>query len=354
MNESISIFQRLHKELFTPSYYPTEIKQGTRSLPDWALEPSFVQLVVRTKEFLRELAHKAPGDRDTDAATAAFLDTLKSENMVREDAYEIYSFPMFTREFCDKLLEEKENYYRKAKEVKGLEIVAPNSMNNYGLIVDDIGMECFMSDVRMEYVLPVSKILFPTLSSRFDIHHAFIVSYEGSKDTHLDMHHDAATVTWNICLGKEGFVGAGLTFCGNYGSKDHRRSSHRYHHEIGRCVVHDSKRRHGADVIAGGERHNLIIWNKNSEFEEQFNLYKRSPGFYKAEEGAPDVECVSYTHDRDFLIYKPYPAQTIYRAVLDPPWCPPNGSEYEVCNCINIISSLLLQHNAQYTIFTIL
>merc|ERR1719231_37586 len=120
-------------------------------------------------------------------------------------------------------------------------------------------------------------------------------------DLGLDMHVDNSDVTFNVCLGKE-FSGAGLSFCGYMGEPRHRNLSYTYAHKKGHCVVHLGRRRHGADDITTGERLNLIIWNTNL-------THRSSPGYlelqrqhrYEREAAAPDLVCLSYTHDRDYL-----------------------------------------------------
>ena len=56
--------------------------------------------------------------------------------IMREEAEGVYSFPLFTAEFCAMFLEELDNY-----KATGLPIRRPNSMNRYGLIVNEIGMK---------------------------------------------------------------------------------------------------------------------------------------------------------------------------------------------------------------------
>ena len=46
----------------------------------------------------------------------------------------------------------------------------------------------------------------------------------------LDMHHDAAEVTVNICLGRDGFHGGDLLFCGRAGTTEHRSFQYSYKH----------------------------------------------------------------------------------------------------------------------------
>lgn len=43
----------------------------------------------------------------------------------------VYSFPLFTEDFCDRLLEEIFHFYE-----SGLPARRPNSMNNYGAWVE--------------------------------------------------------------------------------------------------------------------------------------------------------------------------------------------------------------------------
>jgi hypothetical protein len=118
------------------------------------------------------------------------------------------------------------------------------------------------------------------------------------------MHVDNSDVTFNVCLGKE-FTGSGLAFCGYMGEPAHRHLSHTYTHRKGRCVVHLGRRRHGADDIASGERMNLIIWNHNLAYRASrayVDLQRQRA--YAREAGPPDLQCLSYTHDRDYLEYK--------------------------------------------------
>ena len=171
------------------------------------------------------------------------------------------------------------------------------------------------SDALQDRVLqPLARLLYPKAGSQLSLHHAFVVDYSADKDTSLDMHHDNSDVTFNVCLGKQ-FEGAGLTFCGLLGQPDHRQLSGQYKHIIGRCLVHLGAHRHGADHIVSGRRMNLIVWNENLQFRESNEFrHVRSmlkEGSYQAEEGAPDLLCVSSTHDRD----APNPK--------DDAWCPP-------------------------------
>lgn len=205
-----------------------------------------------------------------------------------------------------------------------------------------------MDALQTRVLHPIAKLLFPEEGSQFDGHHSFMVQYKpgearprthtycmhgleenndmicSEQDLGLDMHTDDSDVTYNLCLGKD-FTGAGLTFCGMVGQSDHRQLSHIYKHVKGSCVVHLGRKRHGADDIQSGERRNLIIWNHSQAFRESHGYTDRSG--YQKEEAPPTPECLSYTHDRDYGVFKEYPEQREkYRGHG---WCPPEASTYD-------------------------
>eukprot|EP00966_Prymnesium_polylepis_P090364 2092814-Prymnesium_polylepis.1 len=197
--------------------------------PEW-LAPSF----------------RAAFDEEDGAARAA-----KLRGVVEEVAPGIFAFELLTHAFCDQLLEEMVHY-----EASGLPVVRPNSMNNYGVVLNSIGMERTMDLLQRDYVAPLAEALFPLEGAHVDHHHTFMVQYRAGEDLGLDMHTDACDVTLNVCLGKD-FTGAGLTFCGLRGddSGDERRFQYRHTHVKGRAIMHLGHQRHGADDIETGERY---------------------------------------------------------------------------------------------------
>ena len=71
--------------------------------------------------------------------------------------------------------------------------------------------------------------------------------------------------------------------------------------------------RHGADDITAGERLNLIVWN-HSTLYRQTDHYKWRD--VPEETEPPSMECLSFTHDRDYGLYKPYPPGKVRRCGL--------------------------------------
>ena len=61
----------------------------------------------------------------------------------------------------------------------GLPARRPNSMNNYGIILSDIGLEPFIDQLQ-GLLQPMGRELFPGPGSLWDGHHCFIVRCSGS------------------------------------------------------------------------------------------------------------------------------------------------------------------------------
>eukprot|EP01062_Namystynia_karyoxenos_P000277 TRINITY_DN10087_c0_g1_i1.p1 TRINITY_DN10087_c0_g1~~TRINITY_DN10087_c0_g1_i1.p1 ORF type:complete len:572 (+),score=182.14 TRINITY_DN10087_c0_g1_i1:89-1717(+) len=258
------------------------------------------------------------------ACAAALADGSAAawRGLVKTEGREVYSFPLFTPEFCDTFVEELYSFYASKLPAK-----RPNSMNNYGVIVNDIGMEPMLDVLQREVLAPLSAAFYPGIGSNLDHHHSFVVRYKMGEDLGLDMHTDDSDVTFNCCMGRQ-FQGAGLQFCGDLGMPDHRAATLLYQHQKGRCVFHLGRRRHGADDITDGERLNLIIWNHNSEYRRTRESAMRGmQKHYRREAAPPDPVCVSYTHDRDYGVFQAHTERT--RRYRGRGWCPPPHAEYD-------------------------
>merc|ERR1719181_2491667 len=168
-------------------------------------------------------------------------------------------------------------------------------MNRYGLIFNQLGLEPAITVLQQQYIKPLQHFLFGQEGFPPDDHHCFLVRYKKEEDVGLDMHQDSSDVTLNVCLGRE-FEGSTLTFCGLVGSRDHRLMKHVYHHQVGKAVIHLGRQRHGADDLRGGERLSFILWNTSKTWR-QSDAYFRSMSRRKQAEAAPDLVCLSYTHD---------------------------------------------------------
>eukprot|EP00854_Cymbomonas_tetramitiformis_P002438 gene2438-3170_t len=176
----------------------------------------------------------------------------------------IYSLQVLRGSICRQLVEEIDHAQR-----AGLPLTRPNSMNNYGLILHEIGLAEPIERLMRDYVAPLARVFYPEWGGgALDDLHAFTIQYSLGEDRELSEHMDESEVTLNLCLGTN-FTGAELFF---RGIRDHP-SSMKPHpenitvtHAPGVAVLHLGQHFHGAYPILGGSRYNLIAWCKSSGF----------------------------------------------------------------------------------------
>lgn len=154
----------------------------------------------------------------------------------------------------------------------------PNSMNRYGVVLEDIGLAPLMDALVEALVEPMVAALWPAQAARGELAdlsdlHAFTVRYRGGEDRHLDTHTDSSDATLNVCLGGN-FRGGGVYFHGLAGAEGdedrdpmtcpHPTNCQRclvtHPHESGVALLHLGTHIHGAHPIEAGERTNLIVW----------------------------------------------------------------------------------------------
>eukprot|EP01130_Rhizamoeba_saxonica_P014131 TRINITY_DN6126_c0_g1_i2.p1 TRINITY_DN6126_c0_g1~~TRINITY_DN6126_c0_g1_i2.p1 ORF type:complete len:466 (-),score=88.45 TRINITY_DN6126_c0_g1_i2:6-1382(-) len=176
-------------------------------------------------------------------------------SIVNEVHTGVYTFDMLSEQFCSMLIEEINNF-----ENSGLPIQRPNSMNNYGVILDHFGFTKMISTLIKTCILPLSSLLFPdSYGKTLDNHHSFIVKYKIGEDLDLAEHADSSHVTLNVCLGKQ-FSGGSLYFKGIRGTPTEQTQYTEVSHRVGTGILHVGKHIHAALPITEGERINLIIW----------------------------------------------------------------------------------------------
>eukprot|EP01114_Cavostelium_apophysatum_P014932 TRINITY_DN3981_c0_g1_i1.p1 TRINITY_DN3981_c0_g1~~TRINITY_DN3981_c0_g1_i1.p1 ORF type:complete len:332 (+),score=65.84 TRINITY_DN3981_c0_g1_i1:115-1110(+) len=171
----------------------------------------------------------------------------------------IYTFDLFTLQFCKDLIEEIENF-----QGSGLPVLRPNTMNRYGLVLNEIGFRDFFDDLLARYVRPIASMLYGELGEKLNSHHTFVVQYKQTEDKALNFHYDDCDVTINVCLGKE-FTGGTLYFRGLVEDESTQDENFEFSHVKGRAMIHRGHHRHGANSIKSGERYNLIMWCRGSK-----------------------------------------------------------------------------------------
>uniref|UniRef100_A0A672L219 2-oxoglutarate and iron-dependent oxygenase domain containing 2 n=1 Tax=Sinocyclocheilus grahami TaxID=75366 RepID=A0A672L219_SINGR len=171
-----------------------------------------------------------------------------------EAAPRVFRFPVFRKEFCKDFIEELK-HFEQSDAPKG----RPNTMNNYGILLSELGFdESFFSPLREVYLRPLTALLYSDCGgSCLDSHKAFVVKYDMREDLDLSYHYDNAEVTLNLSLGNLFFgdmrrVPLSETECVEV------------EHHITEGLLHRGRHMHGALPISSGTRWNLIIWMRAS------------------------------------------------------------------------------------------
>nr|XP_032802846.1 2-oxoglutarate and iron-dependent oxygenase domain-containing protein 2 isoform X2 [Petromyzon marinus] len=187
---------------------------------------------------------------------ACFDGILQRVEEVQADR--VYIFPVFTEDFCRNFLEELQ-HFESSDMPKG----QPNSMNTYGVNLDELGCdEELISPLREDYLRPITALLYPDKGgSSLDSHKAFIVKYTSEMEPGLSLHFDNAEVTLNVCLGKD-FTGGNLYLADM--REEQGGESVEVGHRRGYGILHRGQQMHGAKPITAGERLNLILWMRCS------------------------------------------------------------------------------------------
>jgi len=204
-----------------------------------------------TDEFLRLVTKAKSGECGEEDLVAVGMTPHRNR---------IYSFPIFTKEFCQKLLEEVKHF-----EESPLPKERPNTMNKYGVLLREMGFdEGFLDALRERYLVPLCSVLYPECGGgTLDSHWAFIVTYQTSTDKDLSFHYDNAEVTLNVSLNGD-FTDGSLYFGDMRDVALSETTCCEYRHRPYYGVLHRGQHRHGALPITSGQRYNLIMWMRSS------------------------------------------------------------------------------------------
>ncbi|XP_033646815.1 2-oxoglutarate and iron-dependent oxygenase domain-containing protein 2-like [Asterias rubens] len=196
-----------------------------------------------------------------DACKSGRVNVESLMNMLhQEHAEQVFSFPLFTQQFCQDFIEEICHF-----ESTDLPKGRPNTMNNYGVLLDDLGFgDQFVTPLIQEYLTPITKLLYPDCGgASLDSHKAFVVKYKLGEDLSLAYHYDNAEVTLNVSLGKE-FSDGSLYFGDMRWVPPQETACTESTHKPTFALLHRGQHKHGALPIRSGERYNLIIWMRSS------------------------------------------------------------------------------------------
>ncbi|KAJ6291048.1 hypothetical protein OIU76_023156 [Salix suchowensis] len=84
-------------------------------------------------------------------------DSLRS--IISEPSPGVLTFEMLQPRFCELLVAEVENFETWVNDTK-FRIMRPNTMNKYGAVLDDFGLETMLDKLMDGFIRPISKVFF--------------------------------------------------------------------------------------------------------------------------------------------------------------------------------------------------
>ena len=128
----------------------------------------------------------------------------------------------------------------------GLHISRPNTQNDLGNILSDIGLLRLCDDIVCDVLQPLGALLYEAHGgASLNSHHSFTDVYRPQDFKGLPMHYDrGSNVTLNVSIGKV-FTGGSLTFCGVRDADNYTKVAGKCSHRVGRALLHLGFHRHG-------------------------------------------------------------------------------------------------------------
>lgn len=190
-------------------------------------------------------------------------------SVLHERASGVFEFELFTEQTCQMWLRELHAFDHHCARTNAAP-TRPNSMNAYGVVLHELGLEYAMDDLVSRCVRPLAQsALSAHHADTLDHQHAFVVDYAVGGDRSLDLHVDDSEVTLNVCLGWE-FEGAGVQFHGvrcdaHRSDASDQRERFEWTPRVGSALLHAGANRHCVTELRDGRRTNLIVWAKSTK-----------------------------------------------------------------------------------------
>ena len=161
--------------------------------------------------------------------------------IVDEPIESVFTFPLFRREFCEKLIQEGEHCGKWTRE---RHTFYPTT----DMLISEFGFQEIYHKILMEYVYPMAKFMWHLEGDKWNDLHSenFMIKYDANIQGHLSLHHDSGVISCVLALNDD-YRGGGTYF-----SKQHKL----HKGDVGHISVHPSviTHRHGGRPVEDGQR----------------------------------------------------------------------------------------------------
>ncbi|KAG7368143.1 hypothetical protein IV203_030886 [Nitzschia inconspicua] len=230
------------------------------------LDPRATKAIFRSRMFHRN--NETTSLDDVLAGTMPVeLDAAYLQELMDEEMFDVYSFPLLSPAFCHKLHRFVSAFLTYLESSSNMKSLARGIHKD----LDNMGMGWLNNLLFHLVVRPLSAHLYKETELEggdLDWRQGFIASYsadptQSKPRQRLVPHTDDAEVTLNVCLGDK-FKGGNLHFWGLRGENVRgNKLLGEYKPEVGRAVIHAGRHLHEVTPITAGDRFALIQWTRS-------------------------------------------------------------------------------------------
>ena len=195
------------------------------------------------------------------------LDTHLLTDWLEEEFFDVYSFPILRKEFCEKLKKQSKDLVASCAEVQSLRDFGTRPID-----IDSIGVSWLNNILFHLIIRPLSSQLFGSTEDFQDLdwRQGYIAGYsekpaieKGAQRHRLVPHTDDSEVTLNIGMGDEDFEGGDLAFYNLRGTPEEGKFVGEFHPIMGHALIHSGRHLHEVQEVTKGDRYAYIIWARS-------------------------------------------------------------------------------------------
>jgi hypothetical protein len=195
------------------------------------------------------------------------LDAHLLEGLMEQELFDVYSMPLLSRAFCDKL----RHFVQAVSKLGETAEFADLIVGKRPIDLDTVGLSWINNLLFHLIIRPVARHLYKDSETidELDWRQGYVAGYSAkpaSSDAtprqRLVSHTDDSEVTLNLCIGDD-FDGGALQFRGLRGSDDGGQLIGDFQPIQGTALIHAGRHLHEVTEVTRGNRYAFIIWARS-------------------------------------------------------------------------------------------
>jgi hypothetical protein len=188
----------------------------------------------------------------------------------------VYTFDLFTPEFCEQLLDQVKHFGEWKKEATTAALPVTEDLSQQMTVVDQMGDmgEKLLDTLRDVIVDPLAKTLYPEVddpNSKSSYRYGFILGYSNKPGQEqisrkkLDAHTDDSEVTLTVCLGRD-YKGGEVVLRHLRSDPKEGEVQDKIKMKTGEATLFLGQQMHEVQDITEGERYIFVLWFRREKY----------------------------------------------------------------------------------------